>query len=507
MSDLKLQLETVLNTSELQRQLKRLKSSMPNINVANQSVPTLSNNSVAKDTKKMSKTNNDILGMLATGVMGALEELSAGTLLIIAGISIMGARIVGGMMSVFNTAFSWFDTLGKLIGMLVLPFINVLFSPLLLLITILTPFVRMINVFMKPFLLLSMRFIKDIGAPLNKLISKFLRGKINVIELLTGIGKVVFDALANMFEAIKPALISILQGIGSVIMQFLNIDVNGITNKLEQAFGNSIGGAIGLFVRAIHFITSALVGIAVDLIGNNNIGALFGKTAEETNKIVSNLKTTNSGFNTGTNLGELIKSLIDVIGTIIASITDFFMPTEEGTNSPFDNMINTITKFVSKIDDFISPVKEGATSQFQTLINILIKVFTALKVYILDSHVISRFSSAMINLIDTINKWANLDFTGLVNKYIRKKFSGSRTGRGGSTFGVRDAIITPSGQVIQTDPKDYLIATKNPQGLTNNTGNITVNINVSGNSDTDLVRKINDVIRRELRGRVSYGRG
>ena len=50
------------------------------------------------------------------------------------------------------------------------------------------------------------------------------------------------------------------------------------------------------------------------------------------------------------------------------------------------------------------------------------------------------------------------------------------------TTKVNDAVITPGGQVIQTDPADYLFATKNPGSLANN---------ASGHSSTTVVVNIN----------------
>lgn len=55
---------------------------------------------------------------------------------------------------------------------------------------------------------------------------------------------------------------------------------------------------------------------------------------------------------------------------------------------------------------------------------------------------------------------------------------------------VNDAIITPSGQVVETDPKDYLIATKTPQQLVGGAGNVTVqpviNCSVINNSSAQV---------------------
>jgi hypothetical protein len=55
---------------------------------------------------------------------------------------------------------------------------------------------------------------------------------------------------------------------------------------------------------------------------------------------------------------------------------------------------------------------------------------------------------------------------------------------------VNDAIITPGGDIVTTDPKDYLIATKQPQQLVGGGGNVTVspviNCNVVNNSSAQV---------------------
>jgi hypothetical protein len=63
-----------------------------------------------------------------------------------------------------------------------------------------------------------------------------------------------------------------------------------------------------------------------------------------------------------------------------------------------------------------------------------------------------------------------------------------------ATKKVNDAVITPSGQVIETSPQDYLFATKNPGSMGGGI-NITVNGDVSGR---DLVEKVKEAIMGEL---------
>jgi len=68
---------------------------------------------------------------------------------------------------------------------------------------------------------------------------------------------------------------------------------------------------------------------------------------------------------------------------------------------------------------------------------------------------------------------------------------------GGGATSVKDAIITPQGKVIQTDPADWLFATKKPSSLA---GGITVNI--TGNtfmSDREAAEKIGNMLMDTLK--------
>lgn len=74
---------------------------------------------------------------------------------------------------------------------------------------------------------------------------------------------------------------------------------------------------------------------------------------------------------------------------------------------------------------------------------------------------------------------------------------------------VKDAIITPSG-VVNTDPNDYIIATKNPQSLGKGGGSPTFNVTINNPSvrnDEDikkLVREIQRIQQVEMRRYNSY---
>lgn len=68
-----------------------------------------------------------------------------------------------------------------------------------------------------------------------------------------------------------------------------------------------------------------------------------------------------------------------------------------------------------------------------------------------------------------------------------------------SWYSVDDAIITPQGQVITTNPADYLIATKNPAGLGGQGLALTVNINGGYYLDRDAADEIGEKIIQKLK--------
>lgn len=75
---------------------------------------------------------------------------------------------------------------------------------------------------------------------------------------------------------------------------------------------------------------------------------------------------------------------------------------------------------------------------------------------------------------------------------------------------VGDAIITPSGQVIQTSPADYIMAMTNPEklaGMGGGGGNVTINLSINATSTDSktLADQISKELQYKLRNRSLYG--
>lgn len=65
---------------------------------------------------------------------------------------------------------------------------------------------------------------------------------------------------------------------------------------------------------------------------------------------------------------------------------------------------------------------------------------------------------------------------------------------GATSTKVKDAVVTPSGQVIKTDPADYIFATKNPGSLLGGSSNVTVNIQGGTYLSYDAAEKMGNMI-------------
>lgn len=79
-------------------------------------------------------------------------------------------------------------------------------------------------------------------------------------------------------------------------------------------------------------------------------------------------------------------------------------------------------------------------------------------------------------------------------------FVGDKLGIGGKKKKVNDAVINPSGDVVETNPRDWLIATQNPGALfgAGNGGGVVVNINGGNFLDENVADEIGNMILARL---------
>lgn len=107
----------------------------------------------------------------------------------------------------------------------------------------------------------------------------------------------------------------------------------------------------------------------------------------------------------------------------------------------------------------------------------------------------------ILDFLDSVERAANR-VSSAISKVTGGSSKSSISGASvGSTKKVKDAIITPRGDVIETDPADYIIATKNPAGMGGK--GVVVNIYNPMMLDSKMVQLVSDqivgLLKREVR--------
>lgn len=136
-----------------------------------------------------------------------------------------------------------------------------------------------------------------------------------------------------------------------------------------------------------------------------------------------------------------------------------------------------------------SEAAQSLTDKWTAFKNFWVELWNAVKNSIAEAY--NWIKGKVDAIIDSVNRAitaaSNLPGVGMVKSAVEAvRSTVSSIGR---AIGVKDAIISPRGDIITTDPMDYLIATKNPMGLSG--GGIVINI--TGNSfmgDRDVARKL-----------------
>lgn len=157
-------------------------------------------------------------------------------------------------------------------------------------------------------------------------------------------------------------------------------------------------------------------------------------------------------------------------------------------------------------------LKEGINSLIDTVKAIIPdNIKSAIKTLIDKAY---QFGVDIANKIKAGLKSVVLSVTVSVKKIISSAFGFGGEGGGGTSISpgsmpgggsYNDVVISPSGKVITTNPKDFLIATKNPGELMGNgdTYNIApvINITTSGGSGMagDISRQVSKAIADEIR--------
>lgn len=320
-----------------------------------------------------------------------------------------------------------------------------------------------------------------------------IKGLLNVIAALV-------NALVAPFVPILIGLMKPFFVLASIVMKKL-LQSLGLAPREGGEFATGLEVSLTKLVLAIGGITGIIAGIAAGLSAGSvvllgalaAIGSFFA--VEFGKKLFEWLDAMGAKF------GEWISGTIikfdEIFGTRFA---DALIEITEGIIGIFSGLWESLMGLVTL--DF-GRVGEGLKTMLFGLWDLLKGIFlvgwSLLKLQLLNAFIplLTLGSFLLDNLKNTFIK--SFEVLSGIGSFIKDKILGFFGGGGGRSRSVGDAVISPNGNVITTNPNDFLIATQNPGELGGRGNTYNIEINVEGVMNDEVV----SVLTRKLRAALN----
>ena len=289
------------------------------------------------------------------------------------------------------------------------------------------------------------------------------------------------------FYATDKAIVSLKDNINTLRQQF--VDMGGSVEEFNLALGKS-PEALEKTFTSLSDISTHLMEIANDSANSTGgrIGAMAGAMAingAQGSKAGDIANGAIQGASIGGPIGALIGAFV-----ALALKTQTFTDSLEDLNGIIDPLIiavnailKPLTSLAKVIINVLSPILEGLATVIENVFNFFFGW--------LNNHADSTREATKAKEDELAQiKSSTQSYQDLLNAireqeeyYIRKKAELNMFALDDKVTKVNDMILTPNGR-FSTHPDDYLIATKNPQGL--GSGKVINNIKIINNAGVEV---------------------
>lgn len=324
------------------------------------------------------------------------------------------------------------------------------------------------------------------------------------LPVVTAIMKILKAILILIFLPLQGVILPALQGLVTLVKILRPIT----SPKTETEKGLATAGAIGgaALGGALGGVGGALIGGAAGALaggmlakawqGVENLAtiaaawmdkflSLFGIDMDKVRVAVATFFwETIPNFFTVT-IPELIGKAVAALGDLGEKVWGVIKAFFTGTIDVLVVVWEWIKGFFIGTLDVLTTVWDFIKGLFTGTIDVILQVW----------EVIKGFFTGEINVVSVVWEFIKSLFKGTIDVATSlmgwfKGLFGGGGGGVGAPKGKGDFVVTPSG-VIQTDPADYIIGTKNPRGMG---GGMTVNINIdkptlAGQADIKMLVK------------------
>ena len=328
------------------------------------------------------------------------------------------------------------------------------------------------------------------GGAIGALLGNLLSSVKLLLDPLTAVASLLVVALFPIF---KPFLILFLK-VGLLMFKWLN-KILGTKSDAPGIIGTGKGGEdiigeqgkelalkFGIIIGILAGVVAAVAGAPALFIAAIAIIFVFlGKKLIEFSILL------------GAKLADFIIWFGDKLKSFVGWLGEKWSLFVDWLSGTLNKIITLISEKWSDFLDLLSKswevLKDLGQWIFDSIIKILEISWDVLKD--LGTWIFDTLKEILTTAFDAVK-----DLGGFIKSTVK-----SLLGFGGdSSTSVNDAIITPNGDIIRTNPADYLIATKDPSALGGGSrGASTINVTINGGLITDEVaRDIGKVILREV---------
>jgi len=305
--------------------------------------------------------------------------------------------LIAGIESGFTPLLKVIGAIGKMLGLIIMPFANLLIPLLLPVLQLLKPVVTFLNIFLKPLFAMLMKASKDV---VPQIIQQLMGG--DILGALGTFMDFVITQLQVIFDYLRPMLEAALQALISAVYSFLTIDFEQVKSVLVNLLGEDLGDVVTNFIKVLHGAVSAVMGFVSQLVGGGVFDSLFGEGEFE------NIKETNQGFKIGTEVGEVLQGLWDQLNAFLGSLEENPISTLWGIFAgAIELAAQMLTDFQEKgligvVEELVETIQMWINTAIQKAIDAITSFLSKQWPDLLDA--LGDESSGMIG---AINKWAD----------------------------------------------------------------------------------------------------
>lgn len=281
------------------------------------------------------------------------------------------------------------------------------------------------------------------------------------------------EAVGNIFRTV----VVVAKELWTVFKQLIDV----VGNSFQKAFNTNFH-SFDEFINVLSFKISAVV-IYLGMLAKSlvtDFKPAFDWIIDMGKTIIDFFVSLAKSWGTANDQGKSFFTIVDklkttfellanFVGNAVKGLSEGFLPAVKDAMTPIDNFVNSINELLKGLGFGDSDGIRGAFKAIggilgTAFVGALSTVATSLDVIVSSLMTIAQLGDVLTDIFKGDWSKASKDFKAIgatwssFGKRTAENFSA--VGKGASTVGIHDGIVTKDGKVIKTDPDDNIFAVK-----------------------------------------------